>query len=138
MQQIQRRILYILIILAGLAWTGISADRAGSTSREVAAPQAGFMAPDFSLNTPEGETYTISELRGQAVIINMWATWCPPCRAEMPALESLYEEYKDQGLMILAVNATVQDDPLAIAPFIEEYGLTFPILLDETGEAARL
>jgi peroxiredoxin len=56
----------------------------------------------------------------------------------MPALQNAYEKYKDQGLVVLAVNATAQDDPLGIAPFIEEYGLTFPILLDETGDVSRL
>ncbi len=139
MQQIQRRILYILILIAGLAWTGISADRSGGTaSGDIAAPQAGFRAPDFSLKTPAGETYTLSALKGQAVLINIWATWCPPCRAEMPAIQALYEEYSPQGLVVLGVNSTIQDEPLKIAPFVEEYGLTFPILLDETGEVTRV
>jgi len=138
MQQIQRRILYILILVAGLAWIGISADPSGtSAAARVAAPQAGFPAPDFTLKTPAGDLYTLSALRGQPVLVNLWATWCPPCRAEMPAIQQLYEEYKDRGLVVLAVNSTVQDDPLAIAPFVKEYGLTFPILLDETGEVSQ-
>lgn len=95
------------------------------------------MAPDFSLKTPTGETYTLSELKGQAVLVNLWATWCPPCRAEMPAIEKMYNEYKDQGFIVLAVNSTVQDNPLAITPFTDEYNLTFPILLDELGEVSR-
>jgi len=70
------------------------------------------------------------------VLVNLWATWCPPCRAEMPAIERMYEEYKDQGFVVLAVNMTYQDDPFAVAPFIAEYGLTFPILLEETGDVA--
>lgn len=139
MQQIQRLILYALILIAGLAWIGISADRTGLTSPgEASAPQTGFLAPDFTLKTPQGESFSLSGLKGQAVLVNIWATWCPPCRAEMPAIQALYEEYRSQGLMVLGVNSTVQDAPLEITPFVEEYGLTFPILLDETGEVTRL
>lgn len=138
MQPIQRRALYITILAAALAWIFLSADRAGtSTAGEIPAPREGFLAPDFSLQTLEGETVTLSELRGQAVLVNLWATWCPPCRAEMPAIQKLYEEYKDQGFMVLAVNMTYQDNPQAVLPFTQENNLTFPILLEETGEMAR-
>lgn len=106
----------------------------GTKTNETSAPQAGFPAPDFSLQTPTGETYTLSELKGKAVLVNLWATWCPPCRAEMPAIQNIYDEYKDQGFIVLAINMTTQDNPLNIAPFATEYNLTFPILLDETGE----
>lgn len=132
MSQSQRITLYILILIAGAAWIFISAGTSavGTTS----APQAGFTAPDFTLKTPTGEEYTLSELKGNAVLVNLWATWCPPCRAEMPAIQKMYDEYKDQGFIVLGVNMTYQDDPFAVTPFVEEYGLTFPILLDETGE----
>jgi peroxiredoxin len=138
MQPIQRRALNIAILVASLAWIFISADRAGtSTGGEIPAPKEGFLAPDFSLQTPEGETLTLSELRGQAVLVNLWATWCPPCRSEMPAIQNLYDEYKEQGFMVLAVNMTYQDNPQAVLPFTQENNLTFPILLEETGEMAR-
>jgi peroxiredoxin len=138
MQQIERRILYILLLVAGLAWIGISADRSGSSAAGgIAAPQVGFVAPDFTLKTPQGETYTLSQFRGKGVLLNLWATWCPPCRAEMPGIQALYEEYKGQGLVVLAVNSTIQDNPLAISPFVQKYGLSFPILLDETGEVSK-
>ena len=137
MQLFQRRVLYILILIAALAWVFISADRAGtSTAGEIPAPRQGFQAPDFSLNTPGGEMYTLSELRGQAVLVNLWATWCPPCRAEMPSIQRLYEEYKDQGFVVLGVNMTYQDNPLAVLPFTLENNLNFPILLEETGDVA--
>jgi len=135
MQKNQRFILYILILIAGASWTALSADKADG-SADTSAPQAGFIAPDFTLQTPTGEIYTLSELRGQAVLVNLWATWCPPCRAEMPAIEKMYQEYKDQGFIVLAINMTYQDDPFAIVPFAQEYGLTFPILLEETGDVA--
>jgi cytochrome c biogenesis protein CcmG, thiol:disulfide interchange protein DsbE len=138
MQPIQRRALYITILVTALAWIFLSADRADtSTAGEIPAPREGFLAPDFSLQTLEGETVTLSELRGQAVLVNLWATWCPPCRAEMPAIQKLYEEYKDQSFMVLAVNMTYQDNPQAVLPFTQENKLTFPILLEETGEMAR-
>lgn len=137
MQQTHRRILYMILLAAGFAWILFSADKTGtSTSGRIPAPQAGFLAPDFELKTPQGNSVKLSDLRGQAVLVNLWATWCPPCRAEMQTLETVYNEYKDQGFTILAVNMTYQDDPAAVMPFVEEQGLTYPVLLDETGAVA--
>lgn len=136
MNRTQRIIFYLLVLIAGASWIFLSMDADASTS-SLPAPQAGFLAPDFTLRTATGETYTLSDLQGQAVLVNIWATWCPPCRSEMPAIQAMYIEYKEQGFMVLAVNSTVQDNPLDIAPFTQEYGLTFPILLDETGDVTR-
>jgi peroxiredoxin len=137
MQPTQRRILYLLILSLGSAWILVSADRSGvSTSGQIPAPQQGFLAPDFALETLTGETVKLSDLRGQAVLVNLWATWCPPCREEMQTIETVYQEYKDQEFIVLAVNMTYQDDASAIAPFIDKQRLTFPILLDETSTAA--
>lgn len=138
MQQNQRRIIYIIILSLGLVWTFVSADTLGtSTSGRIPAPQQGFLAPDFALKSPASESIRLSDLRGQAVLVNLWATWCPPCRAEMQTIEKIYNEYKDEGFTVLAVNMTYQDDPLAVMPFVNEQDLTFPILLDETGEMAN-
>ena len=138
MQQTQRRILYLFVLGAGLAWILISADKAGtSTSGQIPAPQKGFLAPDFELKAPTGETVKLSDLRGQAVLVNLWATWCPPCRAEMQTIEAVYNQYKSEGFTVLAVNMTYQDNPLDIMPFVEGQGLTYPILLDETGDMAK-
>ncbi|HLO29510.1 MAG TPA: TlpA disulfide reductase family protein [Anaerolineales bacterium] len=137
MQQTQRRIIYGIVLILGLAWIYVSVDGSGtSTSGRIPAPQQGFLAPDFELKTTTGESVRLSDLRGQAVLVNLWATWCPPCRAEMKTIEKVYREYKDKGLMVLAVNMTYQDDPLAVAPFVTDQGLNFPILLDETGTMA--
>ena len=137
MQQYQRRIVYSIILLLGLAWTLASADKSGvSTSGRVTAPQQGFLAPDFDLKTPSGESVKLSDLRGKAVLVNLWATWCPPCRAEMKSIEKVYNEYKERGFAVLAINMTYQDEPLAVMPFVKEQGLSFPILLDETSETA--
>lgn len=138
MRLLQRRVLYLIFLGLGLLWIYLSADKSSASPTEtVAAPQKGFLAPDFELNTTSGGTVKLSILRGQAVLVNLWATWCPPCREEMQSIEKVYNEYKEQGLVVLAVNMTYQDDPQKITPFVAERDLTFPILLDETGDMAN-
>ncbi|HEY2980277.1 MAG TPA: TlpA disulfide reductase family protein [Anaerolineales bacterium] len=129
----QRRIFFILVLIAGLAWIGISADPSQAGTDRSSALGRGSRAPDFTLMTPQGDAITLADLRGQAVLINLWATWCPPCRQEMPTIQRVYDEYRDRGFTVLGVNVTAQDDPLAIVPFVDNYNLSFPILLDETG-----
>ena len=93
----QRRIVYATILLLGLAWIFLSADKShASIAGTVAAPQQNFLAPDFMLKTTTGKTIKLSDYRGQAVLVNLWATWCPPCRAEMKSIEKVYNEYKDK------------------------------------------
>ena len=119
MQSTQRRLAYAFILILGLAWIFLSADKSGaSTAGKVPAPQQGFLAPDFELKTTTGETVKLSDLRGQPVLVNLWATWCPPCRAEMRSIEKVFNEYKSQGLVVLAVDMTYQDDRTKIAPFV--------------------
>ncbi|MDK1118335.1 MAG: TlpA disulfide reductase family protein [Anaerolineae bacterium] len=138
MQHIQRRLSYTLVLITALAWIFISADSSGTpTAGEIPAPRQNFLAPDFTLDTTLGESITLSDLRGQSVLVNLWATWCGPCRAEMPAIQKLYDEYKAQGFTVLAVNMTYQDNPFEVVPFVKEHNLTFPILLDETGEVGK-
>lgn len=138
MDKIQRITFYLLILIAGALWLVLSAETdSGQTVEAGPAPQAGFRAPDFTLQTTTGEAYTLSDLQGYAVLINVWATWCPPCEAEMPAIQKVYDEYREQGFIVLAVNSTFQDDPLKIPQFAEKYNLTFPILLDETSQVSR-
>ncbi len=100
-------------------------------------PQIGFTAPDFTLDTLNGKSMKLSELRGQPVLINFWASWCPPCRAEMPALDAVYRKYRDAGFVVLAVNATDQDTEADARAFVQQLGLTFPILLDRDGTTSR-
>lgn len=82
---------------------------------------------DFTLTDLHGKTWALKDLRGQVVLVNMWATWCPPCRSEMPDLESIYKRFKKDGLMVLAIT---DEEPGKVKPFVEEYGLSYPILLD--------
>lgn len=128
-----------LTLLLSALWIGYSSGLAGaSPSDDIPAPQAGFLAPDFTLSTPDGVSYTLSDLRGKPVLINLWASWCGPCRAEMPAMQALYEKFHQDGFEILAVNATNQDTVPAAEAFVAEYGLTFPILLDHDGAVSSL
>ena len=139
MQPILRRSLYAVILLAGLVWIFASADKTNSaTAGRIPAPQKGFLAPEFKLETSDGQSIALTDYRGKAVLVNIWATWCPPCRAEMPTIEKVYQEYQDQGLVVLGIDSTIQDDPTAIVPFVKQYGITFPILLDINGEASNL
>lgn len=131
----KRFLLYSLIILLfGAGWIGVSAQSAASASSETAFPRKGFNAPDFTAASLEGASLRLKDLRGQAVILNLWASWCPPCKAEMPALQRVYEDYSSRGLVVLAANMTYQDSRDAAAQFVSAHGLTFPILLDEKGE----
>jgi thiol-disulfide isomerase/thioredoxin len=93
------------------------------------APEVGKLAPTFSLATPEGAPVSLASLRGQVVLVNFWATWCPPCRAEMPAIEAAYERYGGQGFTVVAVTANEQ--PANVTDFFNSRGLSFPALLDD-------
>ncbi|MFP4323977.1 MAG: TlpA disulfide reductase family protein, partial [Anaerolineales bacterium] len=85
----------VLILGAGLVWLGRVASPTPLADIPPA-PRPGAPAPDFELMTLGGEPVSLAELRGQAVVINLWATWCPPCRAEMPAMQRVYEDYRDE------------------------------------------
>lgn len=95
-------------------------------------------APDFSLKTVNGEVVRLSDFRGKPIFINLWASWCPPCRYEMPGIQAAYEKYKERGLVMLGLNFTVQDSLPEVEAFIKEFQLTFPILLDKDGEVSGL
>ena len=91
----------------------------------------GEQAPDFLLETPEGELVRLSDFRGKPVIVNFWASWCGPCRSEMPEFQSRYQELEGE-LVIVAVN--VDDSLKGATSFRDEFGLTFPVVIDRTGE----
>jgi len=91
---------------------------------------------NFTLPLLSGENATLSSFRGKVVILNFWATWCPPCRAEMPSMEILYKRYKDQGLEILAVD--IGENANTVRQFVQKNNYSFPVLLDTTKQTSAI
>lgn len=103
-----------LVVVGVLAWTFLS----GGQSNEL----------DFESTTVDGQAIRLSDYRGQVVMLNFWATWCPPCRAEMPAIQAAYMRHQNDGFVVLAVNN--RETSAEILPFVASYGLQFPIVMD--------
>jgi peroxiredoxin len=95
-----------------------------------------FPAPDFALPTLSGESIRLSDLRGKAVLLNFWATWCVPCRTEMPTMEALYQAYRDRGLAVVGINLDMLSTA-GVETFVKEVTVTFPIVLDPSWSTAR-
>jgi peroxiredoxin len=91
-------------------------------------PSRSKAAEDFALPAFDGGTFRLAEQRGKVVLVNFWATWCPPCLEEMPAMERLWRKHKDAGFVLVAVS--VDSDPRKVTPFVNEHKLTFPIAFD--------
>jgi len=94
-------------------------------------PFIGKPAPDFTLPTPDGAEVSLSDFRGQPVLINFWASWCIPCRDEMPELVRAYEAHKSEGFVVLGLNLTYSDSLPSVQAFADEFNIPFPVLLDE-------
>lgn len=97
---------------------------------------AGQPAPDFALKSAQGSNLRLSEYRGEVVLINFWATWCGPCRQEMPLLDDLYRRYERVGFRLLGVN--IDDDSSRAMQMVQDLGVSFPVLFDEKKEVSRL
>jgi cytochrome c biogenesis protein CcmG/thiol:disulfide interchange protein DsbE len=134
MQKVTRRVLYLAIFLLGFVWMVQSRPAIGSTTAgRIPAPQVGFLAPSFVLTGQDGQVVNLSDYRGQVVILNFWVSWCPPCRAEMPAIQQVYQSYQSQGLVVLAVDAAYQDAPDKMQSFLGSFAHSYLILRDEDG-----
>jgi peroxiredoxin len=89
-----------------------------------------FPAPELTLTDTQGVSRSLADYRGQIVLVNLWATWCPPCKEEMPTLQAFYNQHHEEGFVILAIN---DGDPTAdVLQFVKDYQLTFPVWLDPT------
>jgi peroxiredoxin len=99
------------------------------------AADAARQKADFTLTDLQGKTWHLRELRGKVVLVNFWATWCPPCRKEMPDLQALYDKYKDQGLVVLAIS---DEEAAKVVPFIAEKKIGYPVLLDPGRKVTEL
>lgn len=106
------------------------------TARILIGPFVSQQAPEFALNNLEGKQVKLGDYRGKVVLLNFWASWCLPCKEEMPLIQAAYEKYREHGLVVLGINMTDLDDRKAIDRFVQETGVTFPILLDESGSVS--
>lgn len=122
-----RRLAIILVVILasvpvwGLVMTGCS------SSTPTQGPEIGKLAPDFELSSLDGQVVSLSDFRGKPVFLNFWATWCGPCRFEMPFIQEMYEGLSSEGLVVLAVN--LREDPARVREFVATFGFTFPVLL---------
>ncbi len=120
-----------LAVLAGTAlWaTGLDAQREAAGLMALREPTK---TVDFELRNIAGDRVSLSSFEGRVVVLNFWASWCGPCRSEIPSMQALYEELEPKGFEIVAIN--LQEPLSTVAPFVEEYGMSFTVLLDSSGE----
>ncbi|MFC1939864.1 TlpA family protein disulfide reductase [Chloroflexota bacterium] len=125
--------LSVMVLITGLLITGCSSPpvEGGSTQ----APEAGKLAPDFQLSNLKGQTVSLRDFRGRPVLINFWASWCGPCRAEMPYIQQVFEEWSGRGLVMLSIN--IGESLSTVEGFMQSYNLSFPVLLDVNESVAR-
>lgn len=135
----------IILIFAGLIGLAIYTAQEKKEVPETAADveedtglKPGSTAPDFTLRTLDGKQTQLKEYRGKKVILNFWATWCPPCREEMPEMQKFYNDFKGKNVEILAVNLEYSETKREkISDFVDEYSLSFPIPLDEKNTTGK-
>ena len=120
--------------LAALLGAALSLQACGDAARRMGAVQVGDPVPAYSARTLEGEPASLAEYEGRPVLLNVWATWCHPCREEIPALETLHGEYAPRGLSIIGVSIDQRGEERGIREFLEEYGASYPIWLDPAGD----
>ena len=119
-------------------WLVLALILAGCTGPGSAAPQGiteGTRARDFELQSLNGDPVALSDYRGSVVLVNLWATWCGPCRAEIPDFEAAYQARKDEGFVVLGVN--LEESPETVEPFLAEFEVTYPVVLDERGQVMK-
>ncbi|MCR8636396.1 redoxin domain-containing protein [Paenibacillus radicis (ex Xue et al. 2023)] len=131
----------VISVVASNTWekAGLGSDLAFAEAGVATGTRVGERAPDFELEALGGGQIKLSDYRGKKVLINFWATWCPPCRVEMPHMQRFYSEYKDRDVVILSVNATQTEASKAVVnAYVNQWGLTFPIVLDSLGDVGKI
>lgn len=125
-------ILTMMLLISFISMGILSCDNVTATSdkAEEAPVSANPLAPDFTLKDLEGNDFSLSETKGKVVILDFWATWCPPCRMEIPHFQELYEEYGDEGLVVLGV-ALDRGGAADVKPFVEANGVTYPVVIGD-------
>jgi len=122
------------VVLCFLVLFAVACAASDPASGKGAAP--GGPAPDFALKSLDGQTVSLHDYKGKVVLINFWATWCPPCKAEIPALEAAYRANKDKGFVVLGID--IAESQQVVAPFVAGMGMTYPVLLDEQDKLMAL
>ena len=125
-------------MLIGLLGPALAPAAEPAKELELARPGRAQAAQPFEVATPEGGKLSLSEYRGRVVLLNFWATWCEPCKEEMPAMERLYQKHRGQGLVVLAVSNDPEGSIQRVARFIKESGFSFPVGLDPRLKVASL
>lgn len=129
-------ILTLVAAVLGAVWIGMTRVDASTPALALGEPlpQVGHPAPDFALQAPGGGEVRLSDFRGQPVVVNFWATWCPPCRAEIPALEQAHREF---GGDVVILGVDVQESEATVEVFMQELDMTYPVALDPDAAVAR-
>ncbi|HWI61925.1 MAG TPA: thiol-disulfide oxidoreductase ResA [Symbiobacteriaceae bacterium] len=130
-----KRVSTVIVLAIFALWVGYLLLGTDAKAAGTGIPN-GAKAPDFELKTTDGTAIKLSDLKGKAVMLNFFATWCPPCRAEMPALQEVYKEYEAKGFVVLAIN--LNESNLAVNQFRDKLGLTFPIVIDKDDHVSKL
>ena len=125
-------VIIALAVVAGVVLFALKQKKSSDQSFAPAGPEIGRPAPDFTLPGLDGKMVSLSDYRGQVVLVNIWATWCPPCVDEMPSMEKLYQQLQGAAFEILAVSIDEQGAGV-VAPFMKKHNLTFPALIDTQG-----
>jgi len=127
---LQKGVVILVLLLIGASGCGVETEREeiGELEEGVSAEKEWGNAPDFTLPDLDGNSLTLSDFKGRVIILNFWATWCPPCRREIPDFVELYEKYKDEGLLIIGVNLD-RGDSRSVKQFSKEYKINYPIVL---------
>lgn len=126
-----------LIVIGVIAMVALSRPAQTESEQVSAVPaQVEFAAPSLTLSDLQGTPRALSDYRGQVVLVNLWATWCPPCKAEMPTLDAYYQAHRKEGFTLIAINAG--DSAELVQEFVKQYQLSLPVWLDPQNEASRV
>jgi peroxiredoxin len=130
---------FLIIVLALVGAPGVTARAEDPAAQlELVRPGRAQSAKPFEVPTPDGAKVSLADFRGRVVLLNFWATWCGPCKEEMPAMERLYQKFREQGLVVLAVSNDSEGSTRSVARFVKESGFTFPVGLDPRLRVASL
>lgn len=135
----RKKALILLIAVLGLLLVQACASSSqavpGGQRGAIAGINVGQIAPDFTLSDLDGNALSLSDSRGKVVFINFWATWCPPCRAEMPEIEAVYQEYKDKGVVVIGVD--IQETTDQVRNSVQQGGYSWTFAIDSSGAVAN-